>query len=120
MDLTPLHSLQRITSIPPKATVLGIVLLVPPEDSQLSIEKTHTLILHHEMAFNYRAPGTTRLANGSDFVDHIHKDTYDFINPEQFNLKEWAVLITGVGLLNLTSMAMSLMYHCPGVKGHRP
>jgi NAD(P)-dependent dehydrogenase (short-subunit alcohol dehydrogenase family) len=47
------------------------------------------------MAFDYRAPGTTKLACGADFVQNIHNDTYDYIKPEQFDLKDRAVLITG-------------------------
>ncbi|KAK5114713.1 hypothetical protein LTR62_002287 [Meristemomyces frigidus] len=43
----------------------------------------------------YKAPGTQHFASGTDFVPTLHNDTYDFIKPEQFDLKDRAVLITG-------------------------
>ncbi|KAK5159448.1 hypothetical protein LTS14_002590 [Recurvomyces mirabilis] len=41
------------------------------------------------------APGTQHLASGADFVPTLRSDTYDYIKPEQFDLKDRAVLITG-------------------------
>ena len=40
-------------------------------------------------------PKITLKSNGTDFTPTIHNDTYDFIKPEQFNLKGRSVLITG-------------------------
>ncbi|KAK4542411.1 hypothetical protein LTR36_006868 [Oleoguttula mirabilis] len=42
-----------------------------------------------------KGPGSKLATTGVDFTPTIHSDTYDYINPEQFDLTGRAVLITG-------------------------
>jgi len=40
-------------------------------------------------------PKSKLASNGTDFTKTSHHDTYDFSKPEQFDLEDTAVLITG-------------------------
>jgi len=45
--------------------------------------------------FDQRAPGSKLSFSGADYTSTIHNDTYDYIKPEQFDLNQRAVFITG-------------------------
>lgn len=40
-------------------------------------------------------PLSKKNSTGADYVETLHHDTYDFINPQQFNLQRRSVFITG-------------------------
>ena len=40
-------------------------------------------------------PTSKKNSTGFDYLETQHSDTYDFINPKQFDLKDRAVFITG-------------------------
>ncbi|KAK5685872.1 hypothetical protein LTS10_001985 [Elasticomyces elasticus] len=45
--------------------------------------------------FSYKAPGNTHLANGYDFVGTLHDNTYDSVDPKNFDLSGRTVFLTG-------------------------
>jgi len=44
---------------------------------------------------NEHVPGSELSSSGTDFTPTIHNDTYEYVNPEQFDLKGRAVIISG-------------------------
>ncbi|KAK3620970.1 hypothetical protein LTR56_022780 [Elasticomyces elasticus] len=45
--------------------------------------------------FSYKAPGNIHLANGWDFVDTLHDNTYDYVDPKNVDLSGRTVFLTG-------------------------